>query len=173
MHSERILFETALALLLIPSIHAADSKDAAATWTFAVSGDSRNCGDVVMPAIAADATSTTSLSTGTLETCVRSPRPDQDFLQESESRRTSLPISPTMSTTPGTTSSKTRSNPGAMCLSFSASATTKPHVRKPERRLWLRFTIILDRPEMQEQRLKDDPKATEPQDLLSLDARWH
>src|SRR5690242_14324513 len=27
------------------------------TWTFAVSGDSRNCGDVIMPAIAADSAS--------------------------------------------------------------------------------------------------------------------
>ena len=27
--------------------------DADSTWTFAVSGDSRNCGDFVMPAIAA------------------------------------------------------------------------------------------------------------------------
>ena len=33
------------------------STSAPGAWQFAVSGDSRNCGDVVMPAIAADALS--------------------------------------------------------------------------------------------------------------------
>ncbi|MDE2142932.1 MAG: metallophosphoesterase [Elusimicrobia bacterium] len=37
-------------LLAVPSVRAAEP--AKGTWTFAVSGDSRNCGDVVMPAIA-------------------------------------------------------------------------------------------------------------------------
>jgi hypothetical protein len=32
----------------------AEAQTAASSWTFAVSGDSRNCGDFVMPAIAAD-----------------------------------------------------------------------------------------------------------------------
>ena len=39
------------ALVALP-LYGADS---APSWSFAVSGDSRNCGDVVMPAIAADA----------------------------------------------------------------------------------------------------------------------
>src|SRR5579864_7380370 len=41
----------AIAALLAVSKHAA-SQSAEAPWTFAVSGDSRNCGDFVMPAIA-------------------------------------------------------------------------------------------------------------------------
>src|ERR1700735_1505445 len=46
-------------LLLVPSLGAlinpawAGAQNAGATWTFSVSGDSRNCGDFVMPAIAA------------------------------------------------------------------------------------------------------------------------
>lgn len=40
------------ALALLPSLAAAEAPG---TWRFAVSGDSRNCGDVVMPAIARDA----------------------------------------------------------------------------------------------------------------------
>ncbi len=36
-----------------PAQHARKHAKAEATWTFAVSGDSRNCGDFVMPAIAA------------------------------------------------------------------------------------------------------------------------
>jgi hypothetical protein len=43
---------TRFALLLICLTLAAPAQQ---TWTFAVSGDSRNCGDVVMPAIAAGA----------------------------------------------------------------------------------------------------------------------
>jgi hypothetical protein len=45
---------TALAMLVafvVPSFAA----EAGSTWTFGFSGDSRNCGDIVMPAIAADA----------------------------------------------------------------------------------------------------------------------
>jgi hypothetical protein len=49
----RLRFPLALSLLiaLAPSITPAQAKGS--TWTFAVSGDSRNCGDFVMPAIAA------------------------------------------------------------------------------------------------------------------------
>ncbi len=39
--------------LLIVSAAASGQDSGSAAWTFAVSGDSRNCGDVVMPAIAA------------------------------------------------------------------------------------------------------------------------
>src|SRR5690348_9073932 len=42
---------TAIALASFGS--APSAQDAAATWSFALSGDSRNCGDFVMPAIAA------------------------------------------------------------------------------------------------------------------------
>ena len=45
-----------LALLLLlcatASLEAQEQPNSAASWTFAVSGDSRNCGDIVMPAIA-------------------------------------------------------------------------------------------------------------------------
>lgn len=45
---------TLLLLVLVSVLVAASkAKDAPGeTWSFAVSGDSRNCGDVVMPAIA-------------------------------------------------------------------------------------------------------------------------
>jgi hypothetical protein len=43
----------AVALAAAPAAHAAHAASSAGvTWRFAVSGDSRNCGDVVMPAIA-------------------------------------------------------------------------------------------------------------------------
>jgi hypothetical protein len=42
-----------LAALLMSTVGASPALSQAHTWKFAVSGDSRNCGDVVMPAIAA------------------------------------------------------------------------------------------------------------------------
>jgi len=44
---------TPLALLLAPLLCGALPAQTPTTWKFAVSGDSRNCGDIVMPAIAA------------------------------------------------------------------------------------------------------------------------
>jgi hypothetical protein len=46
-----LLFSCACALIVNPASVAGQASDS--TWTFAVSGDSRNCGDFVMPAIAA------------------------------------------------------------------------------------------------------------------------
>src|SRR5205807_7762818 len=40
-------------ILLIAGLALAQARQDTAAWNFAVSGDSRNCGDVVMPAIAA------------------------------------------------------------------------------------------------------------------------
>src|SRR5579864_4567638 len=53
----KIIKSAALAGLLasIAFIPIAAQQKSAAEWSFAVSGDSRNCGDVVMPAIAATA----------------------------------------------------------------------------------------------------------------------
>ena len=50
MIRRRILTFAFLAFLLPATVHAQNTSES--TWRFAVSGDSRNCGDVVMPAIA-------------------------------------------------------------------------------------------------------------------------
>jgi len=51
------LLRASCLLALIPLVPAfADGQTQASSWTFAVSGDSRNCGDFVMPAIAAKVT---------------------------------------------------------------------------------------------------------------------
>src|ERR1700682_3605825 len=42
-----------MGLLLVAGACVCAAQNAGSTWTFAVSGDSRNCGDFVMPAIAA------------------------------------------------------------------------------------------------------------------------
>src|SRR6202158_5669609 len=49
----RILFSIAAATLLAPAFEPAVAQQPpGVTWRFVVSGDSRNCGDVVMPGIA-------------------------------------------------------------------------------------------------------------------------
>ena len=49
------LFLTVLGFFLVSASFAIaqDQPTAGSTWKFAISGDSRNCGDIVMPAIAA------------------------------------------------------------------------------------------------------------------------
>lgn len=53
MHYFRLVGKSVLFLLCVMATLAlAQNQPATGTWTFAVSGDSRNCGDIVMPAIA-------------------------------------------------------------------------------------------------------------------------
>ena len=49
----RIAVSASLAICLAATLTAQGSRSPKGTWKFAVSGDSRNCGDIVMPAIAA------------------------------------------------------------------------------------------------------------------------
>src|SRR5438876_1449699 len=80
MFKLRFVFAACLLVHQIPA-HAAP-KDSSQTWYFAVSGDSRNCGDVVMPAIATDALKHNAafyLHLGDLRAIYG---PDQDFVEE-------------------------------------------------------------------------------------------
>src|SRR6516225_5427470 len=53
-HDFKIALRGSLALcLLLCALSSASAQETGPLWTFAVSGDSRNCGDFVMPAIAA------------------------------------------------------------------------------------------------------------------------
>ncbi|HZM09249.1 MAG TPA: hypothetical protein VFC15_03450, partial [Candidatus Limnocylindrales bacterium] len=47
-----VMLALLLALCATASLGAQEPPNSAASWKFAVSGDSRNCGDIVMPAIA-------------------------------------------------------------------------------------------------------------------------
>jgi hypothetical protein len=49
----RISTVASLAICVAASLTAQESRSSKSAWKFAVSGDSRNCGDIVMPAIAA------------------------------------------------------------------------------------------------------------------------
>lgn len=49
----RIAASASLAICLATTLTSQENQSSTGTWKFAVSGDSRNCGDIVMPAIAA------------------------------------------------------------------------------------------------------------------------
>src|ERR1041385_2348260 len=74
----RALLIPLFTILVLPAASAQNSS----SWTFAVSGDSRNCGDVVMPAIAADARKHEVAFYWHLGDLRAIYGPDQDYVQE-------------------------------------------------------------------------------------------
>lgn len=80
------MYKLPLAVVLILSATLAFSQKKNSDWNFAVSGDSRNCGNVIVPAIAADAARNHAafyLHLGDLRMIAA---PDEDYLHEPEHR---------------------------------------------------------------------------------------
>ena len=156
-----LLAALALALSASLSLWATDPKDAGQTWTFAVSGDSRNCGDVIMPAIAADAMKHDVVFYWHLGDLRKIYGPDQDFLQErAVEGKTSDLADYEDNAWPDFI--KNQIDPWGdvpFFLGIGNHETTKPKSREA---FLQEFHDYLDRTELKEQRLKDDPKATEP-----------
>ena len=80
MHKTKLV--AGLVLALSAWTQSADTSNSAQTWSFAVSGDSRNCGDVIMPAIAADAIKHNAAFYWHLGDLRKISGPDQDFIEE-------------------------------------------------------------------------------------------
>lgn len=161
MHGKRLFLDTALALILSLSIYASDSKDSAETWTFAVSGDSRNCGDVVMPAITADAIKHNVAFYWHLGDLRKISGPDQDFIQERAvaGRPTDLADYENHAWEDFIKNQIDPWGDVPFFLGIGNHETTRPKSREAFVR---EFHDYLNRPELKEQRLKDDPKATQP-----------
>lgn len=161
MLTKRLLLGAAVALILSPSLHAVDSKDAAETWTFAASGDSRNCGDVVMPAIAADAIKHNVAFYWHLGDLRKISGPDQDFVQEKAlaGKPTNIVDYEKHAWDDFVENQIKPWGNVPFFLGIGNHETTFPKSRKE---FVGYFQTYLDRPEIKEQRLKDDPKATQP-----------
>ena len=80
MHKTK--FVAGLVLVLSAWAQGTDISKSPQTWSFAVSGDSRNCGDVIMPAIAADAIKHNAAFYWHLGDLRKISGPDQDFIEE-------------------------------------------------------------------------------------------
>jgi 3',5'-cyclic AMP phosphodiesterase CpdA len=160
MSAKQIVIPIAVILLLSSSIYAADSKDSAETWTFAVSGDSRNCGDVIMPAIAADAMKHKVVFYWHLGDLRKISAPDQDFLQEQANAGKPADLAD-YENHAWEDFIKNQIDPWGdvpFFLGIGNHETTKPKSREA---FVSEFHDYLDRTELKEQRLKDDPKATQ------------
>jgi hypothetical protein len=79
MRTARIIFLFTVAVVSCELLTAQSSSQ---TWYFAISGDSRNCGDVVMPAIATDAKKHDIAFYWQLGDLRRTSEPDEDFVAE-------------------------------------------------------------------------------------------
>ena len=159
MHFLKRVWWSALLILACSAAYAADSS--AQTWSFAVSGDSRNCGDVVMPAIAADALKhnvSFYWHLGDLRWIVG---PDQDYIEESvrQGKATDLGDYEENAWNDFIENQVKPWGNTPFYLGIGNHETTAPKTRA----MFLeQFHDLLNRPDIREQRLKDDPSAKQP-----------
>src|SRR5713226_7274035 len=165
MHAKQFVLGIALVLILPPSIYAADSKGSSETWTFAVSGDSRNCGDVVMPAVAADAIKHNVAFYWHLGDLRKISAPDQDFLQETAvaDKPTDLADYENRAWSDFTENQIKPWGDVPFFLGIGNHETTPPKSREA---FVHQFREYLDRPELKKQSLKDNPKAMQPRNYF-------
>jgi hypothetical protein len=136
-------------------------KNSAPTWYFAVSGDSRNCGDVVVPAIAADALKHNVAFYWQLGDLRKTSAPDEDFIEEH-----------VISGHPTNLGEYERDEWNDFIANQIQPWGDTPYylgignhevISPKNREAFIRkFRAYLDRPDLREQRLKDDPSAKEP-----------
>jgi hypothetical protein len=153
-----------LAFSFLPAGAAGQSenqKDGRQTWYFAVSGDSRNCGDIVMPAIAADATKHSSQFYWHLGDLRAIYGADQDFIAENtlKGQPTDLADYEAHAWDDFIDSQIKVWGDTPFYLGIGNHEVAPPKTRAE---FINKFHAYLDRPDIREQRLKDDAKATEP-----------
>src|SRR5713101_3223153 len=161
MRTTRLLLTVAIATIPFGAALGSDSSGPPKTWTFAVSGDSRNCGDVIMPAIAADAIKHYALFYWHLGDLRRISVPDQDFLQEKAVAHTPTDLVD-YEEHAWDDFIENQIKPWGdvpFFLGIGNHETTPPKSREA---FVQQFHEYLDRPELKAQRLNDDPKATQP-----------
>ncbi len=118
------------AIIFLAGFAARAPQGADDVWRFAVSGDSRNCGDVVMPAIAKSVLDHHALFYWHLGDFRLGTGIDEDIEQPTGGQMT-LDEYHKM---PGTISSPTRLTPSARSRCASASATTNSTCMGPQRK---------------------------------------
>jgi Calcineurin-like phosphoesterase len=130
----------------------------AGEWSFAVSGDSRNCGDVVMPAIAAGVKEKGASFYWHLGDFRKISDFDEDIQHQPEHLRQPLSISGYDRTVwdDFLQSQVAPFAPVPVYLGIGNHDTTPPKTREL---FLIQFADWLDKPELREQRLRDDPNA--------------
>ncbi len=153
----RLSLAAALALAALPLLAGVRPvQSPAAPWHFAVSGDSRNCGDVVMPALAATARRNQPAFYWHLGDLRRIYDFDEDMQHDPEHVKEPMTISEYEA---AAWSDFIRNQIGAwgptpFFVGIGNHETIAPKTRE---RFLLRFADWLETPVLREQRLRDDP----------------
>jgi hypothetical protein len=160
MNFTRLLL-TFIILALSTRAQSADSRTTSQTWYFAVSGDSRNCGDIVMPAIAADAQKHSVSFYWHLGDLRKISSPDEDFIQEHA--RDGKPADLAMYEDGAWDDFiANQIKPWGDTPFFLGIGNHEVVPPKTRAAFITEFHQYLDRPEIREQRLKDDAQAAQP-----------
>jgi hypothetical protein len=137
-----------------------DAKRAVQTrsWTFAVSGDSRNCGDVVMPAIAAGVLQAKAAFYWHLGDFRKITDIDEDITQQPEHRSAPL-TKPEYEEIAWKDFSESQIKPFGKLPVYLAIGNHDTAPPKTRAEYMVEFAYWLNLPNLRAQRLRDDPKA--------------
>jgi hypothetical protein len=146
--------------------------DSGATWTFAVSGDSRNCGDVIMPAIATGAKDNKAEFYWHLGDLRATSFIDEDYLHEPEHREPAPPAQPGQNRpspgTPGPAKThydktewddfiQSQLNAFGTMPVYVGIGNHETYPPKSREQFIIQFADWLDTPSLRAQRLADNP----------------
>ena len=146
-----------IALLLVPALLvAAGPASPDAVWHFVVAGDSRNMGDVVMPAIAAGADANQAKFYWHLGDLRAGYNFDEDMVQEAKQKGNDLEVLAYLRTAwPDAIRNQfVPFDPVPIYLAIGNHETVSPRTRSD---FLVQFADWLDQPVIQRQRLLDDP----------------
>lgn len=142
-------------------MNATDQQEKPQSWYFTVAGDSRNCGDIVMPAIVADARKRNASFYWHLGDLRRTSSPDEDFIAEKAhaGKPTNLAEYHNEEWDDFIQNQINAWGDTPFYLGIGNHETTAPKSRD---QFIEKFRAYLDRPDVREQRLKDNAKDEQP-----------
>jgi Calcineurin-like phosphoesterase len=126
-------------------------------WSFAVSGDSRNCGNVIMPAIAAGAKKDNAAFYWHLGDLRATVFVDEDYLHEPEHRKTPPPDKSYYDKTEWDDFIQAQLNPFGSIPVVVGIGNHETYPPKSREQFVIQFADWLDSPVLRQQRLADNP----------------
>jgi hypothetical protein len=133
------------------------ARSSVAPWTFAVAGDSRDCGNVIMPAIAARAKKDNAAFYWHLGDLRATRFIDVDYLQEPEHRQSPPPDKNFYEKTEWDDFIQAQVNPFGDMPVFVGIGNHETYSPKSREQFIIQFADWLDSPALRRQRLADNP----------------